>query len=324
MKKWCISIILLLGGFAGNAQNELFSRQYFLNNFLVNPAVGGVNDYMDARLSYSRQWTAIENSPSSLMFTFNTNLAKEKDQVLRYSYADRKYKIGKGGISYNYRRIKHGIGFKATYDKVNVFSYTDLALSYACHVPLNPYLTLSAGVGAGVSLSALRLDDHYVGDPNDPLFQAGNRNEITPLVEAGLWLYSMGPYIGASFSRYMQDPYDEDGKTRYSNIYATVGWQIYFSEFTFIPSVMYRNNGYTGKGLDINAMLWYADVVWVGASLRSLENPSVHLGVLIKNTFELNYTYDINKRHWGASHEVGIAYRIWKRADECKNRWYFR
>ena len=72
------------------AQNELFSRQYFLNNYLVNPAVGGIHDYMDARLSYSRQWTAIENSPSSVLLTFNTNLSKEKDQVLRYSYADRK------------------------------------------------------------------------------------------------------------------------------------------------------------------------------------------------------------------------------------------
>lgn len=324
MKKWCISIVLLFGGLICNAQNELFSRQYFLNNFLVNPAVGGINDYMDVRLSYSRQWTAIENSPSSLLFTFNTNLAKEKDQVLRYSYAEKKYKIGKGGVNNAYRRVKHGLGVKATYDKVNIFTYTDLALSYACHIPLNPYVTLSAGVGAGVSLSSMQLDDNYVGDVNDPLFNTGKRNEMTPLVEAGIWIYTTGPYIGASMSRYMQDPYDEDNKTRYTNIYATAGWQLYFNDFSFTPSVMYRNNGYSGKGLDINAVLWYADAVWFGASLRSLENPSVHVGVLIKNMLELNYTYDINKKNWGASHEIGVAFRIWNRANDCKNKWYFR
>lgn len=324
MKKWSIGIVFLLSCFCGKAQNELFSRQYFLNNYLVNPAVGGVNDYMDVRLSYSRQWAAIENSPRSVLFSFNTNLSKEKDEVLRYSFAERRYKVSKGRMSYNYRRVKHGLGVKATYDKVNVYSFTDALLSYACHVPLNPYITLSAGVGAGISLSSLNFGDDYVGDVSDPLFGTGKRNEMTPVVEAGLWLYTTGPYIGASLSRYMKDPYDEDGKTRYTNIYATVGWQFVFDRCSFVPSVMYRNNGYSGTGLDINAALWYADVVWFGASLRKLENPSVHAGVLIRNAFELNYTYDINKKHWGASHEVGVAFRIWKHANECKNKWYFR
>lgn len=94
-----------------DAQNELFSRQYFLNNYLMNPAVAGVNDYMDVRLSYSRQWTNIKNSPTSILFTFNTNLAKDKDQVLRYSDLI-KIPGRKGHLDYNYRRIKHGVGQK--------------------------------------------------------------------------------------------------------------------------------------------------------------------------------------------------------------------
>ena len=324
MKKWWFSIVCLWMSFEVEAQNELFSRQYFLNNYLVNPAVGGINDYMDLRMSYSRQWTAIENSPKSLLLTFNTNLAREKDQVLRYSYADRKYVVGKGRLDYNGRKIKHGVGAKVTYDNVNVFSYTDMSVSYACHVPLNPYLTLAVGVGGGLSMSAMDLNDYYVGNEDDPLYQSGKRKEMTPLVEAGIWLYSSGPYIGGSFSRYMEDPYDEDGKTRYNNLYAVAGWQLYFSQFAFTPSVMYRNNGYTGDGLDVNAVLWYADLIWLGGSLRHLEDPSIHIGVLIKNTLEVNYTYDINKSSWGASHEIGVAFRIWKRADECKNKWYFR
>jgi type IX secretion system PorP/SprF family membrane protein len=306
------------------AQNELFSRQYFLNNYLVNPAVGGIHDYMDARLSYSRQWTAIENSPSSVLLTFNTNLSKEKDQVLRYSYADRKYRIGKGHLDYNYRCIKHGVGLKATYDKVNVFNYTDVLLSYACHVPLNPYFTLSVGIGGGMSLSTLDVTGNYIGNSDDPLLNAGKRNEITPVLEAGIWLYTTGPYIGMSLSKYMEDPYDEDGKTRYNNIYATAGWQLVFRNMTFTPSLMYCYNGYSGEGLDIHAVLWFYDVVWAGASLRKLENPSAHVGLLLGNRVEINYTYDINKSEWGGSHEIGIAYRIWKRADDCKNKWYFR
>ena len=170
----------------------------------------------------------------------------------------------------------------------------------------------------------MKIGDEYVGDVDDPLLKVGKRNEATPLVEAGIWLYSTGPFVGGSLSRYMKDPYDEDNKERYNNIYATAGWQLYFSRFAFVPSVMYKNDGYSGTGVDINAVLWYEDMVWIGGSLRKLENPSVHMGILLRNTIELNYTYDINKRDWGASHEIGVAYRIWKRADACKNKWYFR
>ena len=305
------------------AQNELFSRQYFLNNYLVNPAVGGLNDYMDARLSYSKQWAAIDNSPQSILFTFNTNLAKEKDQVLRYSYAEKRYKIERGGIDHNYRRIKHGIGFKLIYDKVNVFTYTNALLSYACHVPLNPYFTLSVGIGGGLALSSMDLNDEYVGDITDPLYQTGKRTEFAPVVEAGLWLYSTGPFVGGSLSRYVENPYEAEGQTQ-NNIYAVAGWQLYVNQISFVPSVMYRHNEYTDTGIDVNVMLWYADVVWMGASLRNFENTSVHGGVLIKNMFELNYTYDVNGSEWGGSHEVGLAVRIWKRANECKNKWYFK
>lgn len=323
MKKGCIIICFLCIACWCQAQHEVFSRQYFLNNYLVNPAVGGVNDYMDARLSYSRQWSSIENSPKSLLFSFHTNLAREKDQVLRYSYIDRKYMVSKGRY-YNDRRIKHGVGVKAIHDKVNVFTYTDVTLSYACHVPLTSYFTLSAGLGAGFSLASMDLGTHQVGDETDPLYHNGSRQEVVPLVEAGVWFYSTGPYIGGSFSRYMKDPYDEGGKIRYNNIYAVAGWQLYFDRFSLVPSVMYRNNGYSDAAIDINAMLWYADVVWIGGSLRDMKNASLHAGVLVANMFELNYTYDINASQWGASHEVGIAVRIWKKANECKNKWYFR
>lgn len=317
---------MVLAATVAVAQNELFSRQYFLNNYLMNPAVVGVNDYMDARVSYSKQWANIDNGPTSILATFNMNLDKDKNQVLRYSDVDRRFSIGKGHIDNGIRKIKHGVGAKLTYDKINIFTYTDFALSYAVHVPLTDYFTASCGVSAGLSMSTMKVGaDDYIGDESDPLLnKGGKRNEMTPLIEAGLWLYSPGPYLGGSLSRYMKDPYDEDKKERYNNLYAVAGWQLYVDDYVLVPSVMYRNDGYSGTGLDVNVMAWYKDMVWLGASLRKMENPSVHVGVLIKNTIEINYTYDINKSDWGGSHEVGLAYRIWKYADACKNKWYFR
>lgn len=324
MKK-IFNILVLLWVSDLYAQPELFSRQYFLNNYLVNPAVGGVYDYMDARLSYSRQWTEIKDSPRSVLFTFNTNLSKEKDEILRYSYTDKRYKVMRGRLQSNDRRLKHGIGAKVVYDKVNVFSYTNTSISYACHVPLTSYWTISAGIAGGVTFSALDIGNEYVGNEDDPLLNRAKRNEVTAIFDAGVWIYSPGPYIGFSVNRAMENPYDEDSKNRYMSIYATAGWQLVYNEkFSFVPSVMYRNDGYSGTNIDLNAMLWFYETVWAGASLRRMENMSVHAGVLLGNRVEVNYTYDINKKKWGASHEIGVAYRIWRRANECKSKWYFR
>lgn len=324
MKKLYINILFILLASFCDAQNEVFSRQYFLNNFLVNPAVAGVYDYMDLRLSYNRQWSKIDRAPQSILLTFHTNLSKEKDQVLNYSDAGRRYQVIPRSVSDGPRRIKHGVGVKMIYDKVNIFSFTDAALTYACHVPLNSWLTLSAGLSGGISYATMDIAGEYVGDINDPLFILSSRHEIIPMFSAGLWLYTSGPYLGASLDRYMQNPYDEED-ANYMNVYATFGWQLQVGEETaFVPSVMYRMNGYSEGSVDINARLIWKETVWAGASLRHLEDWSAHMGLLIGNRVELNYTYDINRKEFGASHEIGVAYRIWQKMDVCRNRWYFK
>lgn len=324
MKGIWINIFLFFFVSFCHAQNEVFSRQYFLNNFLVNPAVAGVNDYMDLRLSYSRQWANIDNGPQSVLLTFNTNLARQKDQVLHYSDWDRRYKVIPRSVSDGPRRIKHGIGAKVIYDKINIFSYTDAALTYACHVPLNSWLTLSVGLSGGLSYTTMNIGDNYAGDLSDPVYTADARHEIIPMFGAGFWLYTTGPFLGASLDRYLKNPYDEDD-SNYMNVYATVGWQLPLGEETMlVPSALYRMNGYSEASVDVNARLIWKDMVWAGASLRHLEDWSAHLGVLLGNRIELNYTYDINKKEFGASHEIGIAYRIWQKMDACRNKWFFK
>lgn len=318
---WIALMLLPLGA---EAQNEVFSRQYFLNNYLVNPAVGGAYDYMDLRLSYSRQWTAIERSPISMLFSFNTNLSKEKDQVLRYSARNKRYELGRSNLGYSDRKIKHGVGARVIFDKINVFSNTSFSLSYACHIPLSAAYTASVGVAGGAMLSALDLGSEYVPDLSDPVLTVQKRNETIPMMEAGVWVYSPRLYFGASMSTLMKNPYDGEDKAKYMNYYVTAGWKYVPSDyFTVIPSAMYRMNAYNNGMLDLNVRAIYRETVWIGTTYRDLKEFSFHVGATFRELVEIHYTCDLNKKVFGLSHEVGIAYRIWSRARECHNRWYF-
>ena len=37
--------------------------QYILNNYILNPAVAGIENYTDVKLSYRKQWAGIEGAP---------------------------------------------------------------------------------------------------------------------------------------------------------------------------------------------------------------------------------------------------------------------
>lgn len=305
-------------------QNELFSRQYFLNNYLMNPAVAGVYDYGDLRLSYNRQWTGVSHSPVSLLLTFHTNVSPYKDQVMRYSYREGRYRPGKKGTQYYGRRLKHGIGFRLIADKVHAFSNTGLTLSYACHVPLSPAWTLSVGLSGGAVISTFNTNGMYIPDQEDPLLQ-GKRREWIPLMEAGGWLYSPLLYIGASFSKLMDHPYDSSEASDFTNVYATAGCCLPLSgTVNFMPAVLYRMNGFSDNSLDLNFRLLFHEVVWAGMSLRDMKRLSFHAGCELGYWLGIGYTYDLNPEGWGASHEVSIGVRLWGKSRECRNPWYFR
>lgn len=321
---FCVLILLLLmEKGAVYAQEGLFSRQYFLNQYLANPAVAGIFDYGDLRLGYSRQWTGIKHSPSSVMLTFHTNVSKYKDEVMRYSYQDKRYVRGRKSVQQAQRHLKHGVGVRLVYDRVHIFKNFGGVVSYACHVPLSPVWTISAGVSGGVVASGIDVTESYFPDLNDPLLQ-GKRKELLPLLEAGIWLYSPTLYVGASLSGLMDNSYDTDEATGMSS-YITIGYQWEATDvLSVVPSVMYRSTAYEDGMIDLNVLLYFFDRLWVGGSLRDMKDVSLHAGILLGEWAEVSYTYDVNSKAFGASHEIGVGCRLWGKARECKNRWHFR
>ena len=55
-----------------SAQQKPQYTQYVFNNFLLNPALSGIENYTDVKLGYRSQWTGLQGAPVTTFFTINT------------------------------------------------------------------------------------------------------------------------------------------------------------------------------------------------------------------------------------------------------------
>ena len=60
-----------------SAQQKPYYTQYILNNYILNPALTGIENYTDIKLSYRNQWTGIDGSPVTVYLSAHTPLGKK-------------------------------------------------------------------------------------------------------------------------------------------------------------------------------------------------------------------------------------------------------
>src|SRR6201986_3104423 len=72
MKKFLqILFILLLGYECVDAQQKPQYTEYVFNNLLLNPAVTGIENYIDLKAGYRSQWTGLQGAPVTSYLTLS-------------------------------------------------------------------------------------------------------------------------------------------------------------------------------------------------------------------------------------------------------------
>src|SRR5476649_2719741 len=59
------------------AQQKPQYTQYVFNNYLLNPAVTGIENYTDVKAGYRSQWTGLQGAPVTSYLTINAPLGKD-------------------------------------------------------------------------------------------------------------------------------------------------------------------------------------------------------------------------------------------------------
>ncbi|WP_162053438.1 PorP/SprF family type IX secretion system membrane protein [Pontibacter pamirensis] len=311
---WCVAVF---------AQQRPQHTQYFQNNYLLNPAVAGIESYMDVRSGFRSQWVGMEGNPTTFYTSVQTALNKNDRNSSRLrpgrTYTPQAASTANKNNRF-YVRPHHGIGAIAHMDKSGLLSSFSFNLSYAYHQPLTRSINLSGGVSAGILKQWISRKDVDVLIPDDPFLngEALNRNKLD--LGLGLWLYSRDFYVGVSGMQLLKSVNDvgTDGlplAELQPHYYATAGVRFNLSpNMTLTPSVMAKMAAGGMSAIDANAKAVYNQRFWVGASYRHNDAVAAMAGIYVNHFIDVSYSHDFTtsdlNRVSANSHEVVVGIKL--------------
>ena len=301
---------LLMCTVAFSQQQSQYSM-YMMNNYTLNPAVGGTENYTDLKASFRKQWLGFNGTPTNFYVSGHTAIGK---------------------VTYDDPEIQsmpyHGVGGYIYRDQEGPNSKIGVYGSYAYHKPLTTKLTLS--LGAFVGVQNLAIDASKLSFHDDKLgvtdaTSTGDLSRLLPDATLGGWLYHKNYYIGASFFQIfrnnlkmgdVQNGGVVDGKLN-NHYFATAGYRVPLNDqFTLVPSVVLKAVAPSPLQFDLNAKLKYLELAWGGISYRNKDAIILLAGVTLKEHWDIGYSYDITssdiKQYSSGSHEILIGYRLTK------------
>src|ERR1700710_1772255 len=86
MKKIIFSISCILIAASAMAQQKPEYTQYILNQYIINPALTGIENYTDVKISHRHQWVGLQDAPVTTYFTIHKPLGKQDDRTTATSF----------------------------------------------------------------------------------------------------------------------------------------------------------------------------------------------------------------------------------------------
>ena len=300
------------------AQQKPQHTQYVLNNYLTNPAVGGIESYADLRSSFRSQWVGIEGAPQTFYTTLHAPLGKQSSGSPK-ARKPNTYGFSKRS-SYKKTMPHHGVGAVIQVDKAGLLKASTLNGSYSYHLPLSNYFTLSSGISAGLTQYSVNTVEANPNDPNDPYLTTTAQLNSTKLdLGLGMWLYTPDFYIGISGAQLVKSGSDIQGDdpnlSLQPHFYTTAGLRFQPSEdLALVPSVMVKATTTSAPAIDVNLRALYNQQVWGGVSYRHTDAWAAMAGVNLNYLLDLSYAYEMAtsnlKQATVGTHEVVLGIKL--------------
>lgn len=296
-----ISSLLLLTNCLFAQQLPHFS-QYFLNDFLINPAVAGSRPYFEGVSTHRYQWEGVTDAP-------------------------RTYTLSVNGPSKN---SKMGFGGYLFTDIVGPTRRTGFNLSYAYHLKINDQLKVSLGINAGVLQFMIDASKITLRDKNDAIISNGVQSELVPDAGFGLYIYHKKYYVGFSAPQLLNTQVDlanvggSTEGTLPSHFFATGGYKFNVNDkFIVEPIVFVKYVSPVPVQFEGTLKITYKERVWIAGTYRDKDAITASLGFFLNNSFTVAYAHDFTtsnlKNYSDGSHELMIGARFYNRKNKQKS-----
>lgn len=325
MKKISLSIVLFSVVILGFSQQRAQFSQFVVNKYILNPAVGGTEDYYDIAAGYRSQWTGFTGggAPNTYYVSGHGPINKEVSRTASHH---------RGG-----HKSWQGVGVYAYGDKTGPTSRNAFYASYSHNMQIQK--TLRVSVGAFLGMQQFKVDAFGAEDifHDEDMVLTKGQNQIVPDAMVGAWLYSRDFYAGISVHQVLQSKlkFDNvaslgsDSQSKLNNHYfLTGGVRLPMThEITIIPSVLVKYVQPAPVSVDLDVKFDYDGDYFVALSYRVLDALTIVAGVVVSDHFEISYAYDLTtskiRNYSFGSHELVIGYRFLpKDVTSCPSRFW--
>ncbi|MBC6112040.1 type IX secretion system membrane protein PorP/SprF [Pedobacter fastidiosus] len=321
MKKLIVILALTILSYEGFSQQKPQYTQYIFNQYLLNPALSGIENYLDFKAGYRKQWAGINDAPQTSFVSANWALGDNQlwSNALT-SFPEQTGNPMDRNYTQNYMSSPshHGMGVTAVLDKTGPLSRLDANVTYAYHLQLSNSFNLSVGVAAGISRIALDVNALSFENPIDPILSRALVTQLKPDVSIGLWLYGARMFAGLSTQQILPQKLSFTGDESYNqgkevpHIFATAGYKFFVDdEIAAIPSIMVKYVSPAPVSVDLNMKFAFKDKVWLGGSYRKDDSFSAMAGFNIGKMVNLTYSYDFTTSDLNqvsnGSHEIVLG-----------------
>jgi type IX secretion system PorP/SprF family membrane protein len=337
MKKGAVLLMSFFFAAVVYGQQRPHYTQYILNNYILNPALSGIENYTDVKMSARDQWVGLNGAPRTMYLSIHAPIGKKdlKTSATSFSIPGENPRGYAYWENYEASAPHHGIGFSMVNDKTGLYNRFSANVSYAYHIGLSPTTNLSAGFAGGImKISRDGSKSTYNnGDPTDPAEgSVADIYRIRPDLSAGLWLYSASYFAGVSAQQIIPQKVsfvdDTLGFKLVPHLFATAGYRFLLSEdVNAIPSFMVKYISPVEPQVDVNLKVQYRDLLWIGGSYRFKYGYAAMVGLNVSNTFNIGYAYDFTTTQLNTAshgtHEMVIGFLIGNHyGDTCpRNVW---
>ena len=299
---YTLIVFLILSGNLFSQQMPVYS-QYFINGFVINPAMAGSDGTLKIQVTARDYAIGISEGPKTYTVSGNGRLLRQSAGVRNGKTSSRSGNVGMGGMIYS--------------DCNGLVNRTGIQYTYAYHLEITGS-QLSFGLSG--SLSQTRIDAQKLDfNSYEPLLQNGfNNRAFVPDASLGVFYRVQQNYAGLTVSNLFQRSIHvgafDYNYVMYRHYYLLGGTSFNVGQDTYLATSMLlkatSNKLFQGE---FSARFSFMDNFWLAATYRTPQIAALMIGVRAERVF-VAYAYEYNfgtiRTFSFGAHEICLVFRI--------------
>ena len=297
------SVLLIFIASVLSAQQLPLYSQYMLNDFSMNPAIAGTQNYFNIKSDNRFQWIGITDAPRTYILTLDGPISREQHI---------------------------GIGTYVFTDITGPTRRTGFTSSYSYHLKLSNTVNLSLGLSAGILQFAVDGQSISLQQSNDQALVNQLTSALVPDFGAGAYLYGTNFYAGISAPQIIPitaklNSYADAKDIMVTHYFATAGYNFELgNNFSLDPCIVAKYVYPVPPQFDFGARILYLQQFWLGGGFRTMDAAYAMIGYVYQKNLTIGFSYDypisdINKYSFGTTEfYVGIKFNKPKQVDKAK------